>query len=99
MGRNDATITSSHQVTGVISDKFSITCTLSSTLHVVGTIGIPTDIQGYPFYDGVTDVVPSVDTDQVLPTQYKQLNSNITVWKIPTYETSNNNGVTFIIGD
>lgn len=95
----NATITSTYDITGVINDKLSITGVIGSDLHIYGVLGIPTEGIGYEFYDGVTDVIPSAYDDQVLPTQHKVVNDNITVFKIPTYETSNVSGVTFIIGD
>lgn len=50
-------------------------------------------------YDGEYTIVPSAYSDQVLNTRNKFLKQNIVVTEIPTYETSNDSGTTFIIGD
>ncbi len=49
-----------------------------------------------PDYTGSYEVVPDV-LDQVMPTKEKSLLEDVTVRKIPTYETANEYGTTFII--
>ena len=81
-------VTLSGQITGTISDRHSIT----------GTIFLPTSYRmDYPEYGGVTDVIPDANDDQVLPTKDTLVLDDITVFKIPAYETSNEVGKTFII--
>lgn len=51
-------------------------------------------------YDGDYTAVSKVEGDYYLPTKDKLLNSDITVKKIPYYETSNlSDGITVYIGD
>jgi len=51
----------------------------------------------YPVYTGATTVTPT-DSNQMLATNKKSLESDITVLKVPTYETSNPaGGYTFTI--
>lgn len=49
-------------------------------------------------YDGSYEVTPSVNA-QTLNTADKILRQDVSVLGIPTYETSNQYGKTFIIGD
>ena len=49
-----------------------------------------------PDYTGSYEVVPDVG-EKVIPTKEKSLHEDITVKKIPTFETSNEHGTTFII--
>jgi len=51
----------------------------------------------YEAYEGSIDVTPTA-SDQVLETEQKSLESDITIRKVPTYETSNPaGGYTFTI--
>ena len=70
-------------------------------LSAIGTnLNIPKIItEANDIYNGTTFVTPSAHTDQILQTANKIVKSNITVQIIPTYETSNPTGTTFIIGD
>lgn len=55
---------------------------------------------GAEIYDGAYSVHSEVNEVQILPTANKQLTKNITVEKIPYYETSNlSDGITIYIGD
>ncbi len=57
-------------------------------------------IQGYGAdYEGVYTVVPKAKTPTVLPTNGRTLADNITVQKIPFYETSNVSGETVYIAN
>lgn len=55
-------------------------------------------IENPPNYDGPYEVVPKVYS-QTLPTKRKTLADDVLVHEIPTYETSNQYGYSFIIGD
>lgn len=85
------TVTLAGKISGVISNRHSI----------AGTIYLPTNvIQEYarlPEYDGITDVIPHAYDDQVLLTKDYIVRDDITVFKIPTSETSNEVGTTFVI--
>lgn len=66
----------------------------SATLH--GTLS---GVVGVEIYDGEYVVHSEAHEVQVLPTANKQLEKNITVEKIPYYETSNlSDGITIYIG-
>lgn len=69
----------------------------SATLH--GTLSARTIICA-ELYEGAYTVHSAVHEAQELPTANKQLTKNITVEKIPYYETSNmSDGITIYIGD
>lgn len=68
----------------------------SATLH--GTLSARSVI-GAEIYDGAYLVHSEAHEVQILPTANKQLTKNITVEKIPYYETSNlSDGITIYIG-
>lgn len=69
----------------------------SATLH--GTLSARSVI-GADIYDGEYTVHSEAHEVQTLPTANKHLIKNITVEKIPYYETSNlSDGITIYIGD
>lgn len=69
----------------------------SATLH--GTLSAQSVI-GADIYDGEYTVHSEAHEVQTLPTANKHLIKNITVEKIPYYETSNlSDGITIYIGD
>lgn len=69
----------------------------SATLH--GTLSARSVI-GVDIYDGEYTVHSEAHEVQTLPTANKHLIKNITVEKIPYYETSNlSDGITIYIGD
>lgn len=69
----------------------------SATLH--GTLSARSVI-GADIYDGEYTVHSKAHEVQTLPTANKHLIKNITVEKIPYYETSNlSDGITIYIGD
>ena len=69
----------------------------SATLH--GTLSARTII-GAELYGGAYTVHSAAHVAQELPTANKHLVKNITVEKIPYYETSNlSDGITIYIGD
>lgn len=51
----------------------------------------------YEFYNGPYDVKPKIE-EQTLFTKEKSMKDNITVLSIPSYEVSNQDGTTFVIG-
>ena len=52
-----------------------------------------------PVYAGPYDVTPKADTAQTLNTAGKQMTENVTVAKVPYYETSNTSGTTVYIAE
>lgn len=88
-----------HQVFGTLSPVESLRGTLSHVSEgLSGTLTIPARLDSYPEYDGAVEITPDAHEDIVLNTADTTLKSDITVFKIPTYETSNEFGMTFIIG-
>lgn len=68
-----------------------------ANLH--GTLSART-VTGAELYEGAYTVHSAAHEVQKLPTANKYLNENITVEKIPYYETSNtSDGITIYIGD
>ena len=70
--------------------------TLSGPGSLQGSLSIKTIESDYPSYSGDTVVVPST-SDQVLATANKVVHVDILVKEIPTFETSNEFGTSFII--
>ena len=54
---------------------------------------------GYDVYDGQYEVTPSAHNPIVLETREKLMADDVTVNKIPYYETSNESGLTVYIAD
>ena len=50
------------------------------------------------WYNGVYEVTPKRH-DQVLPTKDKTMREDVTVFEIPYYETANQYGNTYVIGE
>lgn len=58
-----------------------------------GITVLPPEIGGdYPLYSGSYTVTPKATEAQVLPTERTVLLNDITVKKVPLYQTSNNSG-------
>lgn len=64
-------------------------------LPVIRENGI--DIDDADLYDGTYVVTPAANRDQILPTKNKILLEDVTVLKVPYYETSNISGNTVYI--
>ena len=52
-----------------------------------------------PKYEGDYVITPLADNDQVLETKDKLCTDDITVTKIPTFQTHNESGITFYIAE
>ena len=76
-------------------------CTLSGELSCKGGLsGKLSAVINYNVYSGEYEVVPSAFNTQVLPTANKVLKKDVTVQKVPYFETSNvQNGVTVYIAE
>lgn len=97
-----ANIANVHYITGKISDdQHNINCSITGDGEITAEIKLPKIIQNGDVdeYEGMYHVIPKAYEDQVLPTKNKVLYSDVTVAEIPTYETSNESGLTFIIGE
>lgn len=86
--------------------------TLEGSLTAIGTlsgevVGSPVSLSGelstnptIPKYIGEYEVTPKAYEDQILPTQDKLMTDNVTVFKVPRYDTSNlGGGLTVFIAE
>lgn len=91
----EGTIVTKGVIKGTIQPKSSLKGTLQPKPCLKGTI-IPSKSSEYPVYTGPTEITSSFEA-QTLSVAHKVMVSDITVEAIPTYETSNEFGTTFII--
>ena len=83
-----------------IDQMVSIHTKLQPKAQIRSKVGIPEIVEPQvDIYDGPTTVVPSSYFDQELYTKDKLVKSDITVKKIPFYETTNDTGKTIYIGN
>ena len=66
---------------------------------ILSVAGQPIYVGGSGTYSGPYQVTPDVQNDQVLLTNNKAMNDDVTIFKIPYTEVSNISGKTVIIGD
>ena len=85
-GTLTGTLTSAGRVTG----KISSSPTLSATMTVPSTAGVMA-------YDGAYEVVPKAYEEQTLLTEGKIMTDDVTVFRVPYFETSNLSGETVYI--
>lgn len=85
------------KLSGKISAIQTITGFLSAQASIQGSLTVPRYV-GAESYDGPYEVTPRAFDAEVLQTQNKLMRDDVTVLEIPTYETSNEYGTTFIIG-
>lgn len=88
-----------HKISGNISVLQLIGMLNDEHTKIIGTTTIPKQMSDHERYDGGFEIVPNTHSDIVLATKQKLVTDDITVFKIPTYETSNTFGTTFIIGE
>lgn len=69
-----------------------------STIHMELSQKIEVIRRDVDYYEGDYIVTPSVHVEQVLDTNEKFLTDDVTVLKVPYYETSNEYGMTAYIG-
>lgn len=91
---------------GTLSVMASMTGSLSATTTMAGTLSaiptmtailyVPEYIGGTP-YGGEYEVTPAANQNQTLETANKILTGDITVFKVPYYQTSNEYGDTVYI--
>ena len=92
-----------HRIKGTITEKATLNGTLNAPANLRGSlndiqslVGTIKQAEQYDTYSGETVVIPKT-IDQILSTGNKVSHNDILVEKIPTFETSNEYGVTFII--
>lgn len=65
-----------------------LTGTLTSSKTVTGTLSIPNAVDARP-YEGPYEVTPKAWLDQTLETEGLLMTDDVTVFKVPYYETVN----------
>lgn len=98
-GEMNNIIVTQKKIIGTISNKYVISAVISDAGKISATLHFPELVSSAKPYEGEYVITPSTDTDQILNTKNTFMESDVTVLKIPTYETSNEAGKTFIIGD
>lgn len=88
-------IKASKSLSGRISGGCTLSGSLSSDGGLSGKISVSTE---YDSYDEDYEVIPNAFNTQILHTANKVLRQDVTVEKVPYYETSNvQNGITVYI--
>lgn len=80
---------------GLLTPQEDIVCELVPNEEITCEIAVP-NIPSSEVYPGELIITPSTD-DQTLDTKHKYIKGDIVVKEIPTYEVSNENGISFII--
>lgn len=86
------------RIKGTLADLEKITARVFDRQTLKGSITLPKSLAGDP-YGGPYEVTPSTETDIILATKKKSMLDDVTVFKIPYYETSNESGYTVYIGN
>lgn len=83
-------------IKGCLTTNSCVSGSITSKSTISGTITVPQKTE-HSLYDGIYEVDPRV-TEIILDTKGKLLVDDITVNKIPLYETENEKGTTIYIG-
>lgn len=86
------------KIKGTLADIEKITARVFDRPALKGSITLPKSLAGDP-YGGPYEVTPNPENDIVLATRKKSMLDDVTVFKIPYYETSNESGYTVYIGN
>ena len=79
-----------------LSGSGTLNGTLSAAIGLSGTLTVPS-AAGIVAYDGAYEVVPKAYEEQTLPTEGKLMADDVTVFRVPYFETSNVSGETVYI--
>lgn len=85
------------QISGQISDVEHIRGEISDIGHLTATLSSNIGGGGRPFYQGPYLVIPKAYDEQILETRGKAMRDDVTVTKVPFYETHNESGTTVCI--
>lgn len=88
----------SANMTGIINPVQSISGKINPVIMMSGTLNVA---EGYypDIYEGTLEFTSAVSIDQEIPTKKKLITNDITIKKIPYFETSNLSGTTVYIGE
>lgn len=89
-------ITAQSTLSGMLSTTRVISGTLSNLSTIVGVIQSFSELVPIP-YEGEYNVIPKAHENVVLETKDKLMDDDVTVLKVPYYETSNLTGETVYI--
>lgn len=81
---------------GTPTSLIEIKATISGPASLTGNVVAPKGIGG-DTYTGPYEILPSTSDDVVLETKRMVMSKDVTVFKIPYYETSNTSGYTVYI--
>lgn len=81
---------------GTLSKPITLSGSLSKPQALSATLAMKTIGSDYPTYSGDTVVIPAT-SEQILETANTIVHDDILVKEIPTFETSNEFGTSFII--
>lgn len=84
----EGTISCRCTLSGVLSPVASLSGTLSPRSSLTGTLTIPRTVMPNP-YEGAYEVTPRAHDPVILSTRSKTMTDDVTVLKVPYYETSN----------
>lgn len=76
------------ELTGKLKGSGTISGFLSASKGISGLLTIPSAV-GVTVYDGPYEVTPKAWDDQILLTDGKLMTDDVTVFRVPYYETSN----------
>ena len=95
---NEGCIAEVVKITGTLADIEQIEASISFNENLVGDISLPAAIGVIAdTYEGPYTVMPSAHNDIVLETADKLMDDDVTVFRIPYYETSKTSGYTVYI--
>lgn len=89
------TLTLKGSLNGSLNKKIETKGVLAESHTYTGEVKIPYS-KNYNIYQGPTEIIPTFSV-QMLETEGKVLNNNITVLEIPVYQVSNEYGITVTI--
>lgn len=94
----DGTITIAGTLSGALSANASLSGALSGNGSLSGALSLGEGVVA-PIYEGSYTVTPKAHTEQVLATDGKLMEDDVTVFEIPYFETSNLSGTTVYIAN
>lgn len=97
-GKVSGSVNSEKSITGQVNGDSHLQGEVSGESEISGTIGVYSG-EAPPDFDGDYAYTSDVDADYTVDVRHKRMTGNLTIRKIPYYETSNIYGTTVIIGD
>lgn len=92
-------ISNSNSMVAFLCDQASLNGILTDGTSISAQLTIPNTVTEADEYDGEYQVTPRVADITVLQTRNKILRNNVTIFKVPRWDTSNESGTTVYIGE